>query len=71
MDVVYEPNVADHQDLTTSSLRPRCAHKVLDKTIPRFSYVHISSRWATLRPVIQDYATLRNNNAVEALIGYN
>ena len=30
-----------------------------------------SSRWATLEAVIQDYATLRNNNAVEALIGYN
>ena len=30
-----------------------------------------SSRWATLGSVIQDCATLRNNNAVEALIGYN
>ena len=32
---------------------------------------HASSRWATLGSVIQDCATLRNNNAVEALIGYN
>ena len=42
MDVVYEP-VADHQNLTTSSLRPRCVHQVLDKTLPRFSYVHTTS----------------------------
>ena len=38
MDVVYEP-VAD-QDLSTSSLRPRCVHQVLDKPLPFFSYVH-------------------------------
>ena len=31
----------------------------------------MSSTPATLQTVIQDYATLRNNNAVEALIGYN
>ena len=31
----------------------------------------MSSRYVTLGPVIQDYATLRNNNAVEALIDYN
>ena len=38
MDVVYEP-VADHQDLTTSSLCQRCIHQVHDKTIPCF-YVY-------------------------------
>ena len=48
MDVVYEP-VADNQDLTTSSLRPRCAHQVLDKTLPRFSYVHTTSYKTSLR----------------------
>ena len=31
----------------------------------------MSSRVVTLQSVIQDYATLRNNNAVEALIDYN
>ena len=48
MDVVYEP-VADHQDLTTFSLRPRCVHQVLDRTLPRFSYAHTASYKTSLR----------------------
>ena len=47
----------------------KCLYTVV--LIKNFSEFSSSSRYATLGAVIQDYATLRNNNAVEALIDYN
>ena len=51
--------------------RSHDGHMNTTRLYPKYPRILTSSSPATLQAVIQDYATLHNNNAVEALIGYN